>query len=154
MRGFFERADGLVLPNNVTTYGAERILRRAMRGESLEFWLALVNCVPDPALQLQDLGEPTLGVGGYARQEITGDDAGWAYVGALNDEPFVESKWVTFPTTDDYSGVVNRPALLSSESDVFGAGVIALGSAWTPSTQFSEVTAENLRTFRYRLFLR
>lgn len=154
MRGFFQRADGLILPNNVTTYGAQRILEFAFRAAEGEFWLGLVNCVPDAAIQSQDLGEPTLGIGGYARQQVTRDVEGWLNLGQLNDEPYIESRWITFPATDAYSGDVNRVALFDNESNLFGDGVIALGSAWIPSTLFDENTAENLRTFRYRLFLR
>ncbi len=154
LRGFFRRADGLSLPNNVTLFGAQTILVAALRDTATEFWLGLVNCVPDRTLQLEDLNEPEFGTGGYARQQITRDIMGWPVLSTLNDEPFVQSEWVTFPATDAWSGPVNRPALFTTDTDRFGDGVIALGSAWSPETLYDESSVDNTRTFRYRLFLR
>jgi hypothetical protein len=70
-RGEFHRADGLVIPNNVTIFGAQSILTGFARNTVPTFFVGLCNAVYQPDLTLAQLEEPTIATNGYARFPYT-----------------------------------------------------------------------------------
>lgn len=151
-RGEFIRADGLVIPNNVTLYGSKLILQTALQGLAKTFWMALADCQPDVNLQIEDLGEPTIGTNGYARQQLTQDATGWPTVGDLNGEAYVESASFTFAASGgDFDAAARRIALIESDSAVEG-DVIALSAAFPTQITIGVDTEVADRTFKYRLY--
>jgi hypothetical protein len=163
LRGEFIRGDGRILPNNITSRGAQRILSRAFSqldgttvvDPSLEInYIALGKGVYTPTVAFADLGEPTVGVGGYAREVIPFGATGWTQA-QLNGEWYVESKQFGFAVTSAYDKPVNRLILTGAS----GADVNSVGTPWAVSSPFDELTIDAstpdiLRTFKYRLYLR
>src|SRR3546814_12049467 len=86
IRGEFIRCDGLVLPNNLTSYGAELLLAAALQGVATTLHMCLGNCNPKVDLDLNELNEPTIGTGGYARQSLSQVDTDWLTRGELKGE--------------------------------------------------------------------
>src|SRR3546814_11782683 len=102
IRGEFIRGDGLVLPNNITSYGAELLLAAALQGVATTLNMCLGKCNPKVDLDLNELNEPTIGTGGYARQSLSQDDIDWLTSGELNGERFIETRAViVLPTGAD-----------------------------------------------------
>ncbi len=154
LRGEFIRADGLVIPNNITTFGAATILAAAMRNTVPTFWVGLCDAVPDPDLQIEDLTEPTIATNGYGRIQITRDDTGWPTVGETNGEPFIESDWLTWAATGGaFDEEIRRMFIAASETDTTG-DVFALSAALPALVEIDEATAEADRRFKYRIYLR
>src|SRR3546814_13482258 len=58
IRGEFIRGDGLVLPNNITSYGAELLLAAALQGVATTLHMCLGKCNPKVDLDLNELNEP------------------------------------------------------------------------------------------------
>lgn len=155
LRGEFIRADGLVIPNNITSWGAARILRAAMLNVDSEWWVALVNVVPEQDLQIEDLNEPTIGVNGYERIEILRSIVGWPAEGTLNGEFYVESGFLTWEAVGgDFDAAVTRMAILTSETDTDGEEVVCLSGAFPAELTVTPETAEADRKFKYRIYLR
>jgi hypothetical protein len=156
-RGAFIRADGLVIPNNITVFGSGLLLRMAVQHIVQPFWIALVNCVPDPLIQLEDVDEPTIGVNGYARQPIAQDDtaAGWPTVGTLNGESFCMTDYVTFTAAGGpFDKAVNRLALCTTLDDVTGDGIVALSAAMPAAIIIDPDTDLLDRKFKYAIYAR
>lgn len=155
LRGEFIRADGLVVPNNITIFGAQMILAATFRNTVPTFYAALVNAAPDPELQLEELGEPTIGVNGYARIAIARSALGWPTVGTLNNEPYIESDWLTWAAVGGpFDAAVRRIALVYDSADVLGEGVFALSGAFPEDITIDTDTVEADRKFKYRVYLR
>lgn len=151
-RGEFIRADGLVIPNNVTLYGSQKVLTLAFTDAVASFWMALCNAQPDTALQIEDLNEPTIGVNGYARQQLARTAVGWPTVGSLNGEAYIESASFVFAAVGGpFDAAARRIALLESETDVEG-DVIALSAAFPADLTVDTDTVIADRTFKYRLY--
>lgn len=154
LRGEFHTPSGLVIPNNITKFGAAMILAAAMRNTVPAFWVGLVDGVPDPDLQLEDLTEPTLGVNGYARIQITRDNTGWPTTGEMNGEPYIESGWLTWTATGGaFDQQIRRMVLLPDDTDLTG-NVFCLSAALPALRTINESTAEADRQFKYRIYLR
>ena len=154
LRGEFIFASGLVVPNNITKFGAESILRGAMRGEALTFWVGLVDAAPDADLLIENVTEPTIGTNGYARQQLTQDATGWPTVGETNAEPYVETDWLTWTATGgDFDQATSRMMIVTSETDLTG-DVFALSAAAPTLAAVTPTTPEADRKFKYRVYLR
>src|SRR3546814_12798010 len=54
IRGEFIRGDGLVLPNNITSYGAELLLAAALQGVATTLHMCLGKC--NPKVDLDQIG--------------------------------------------------------------------------------------------------
>lgn len=148
LRGAFIRADGLIIPNNITLVGSGLILRGALRREVIPMAVALANCVPDPALTVAQLNEPT-GVNGYARIPVTQDAAGWPGAGTLNGEQYLESGWLTWTAVGGaFDKPVNRMAIVS------GADVFCVSGAFPAELTIQPTTVEVDRKFKYRIYQR
>lgn len=155
MRGEFVRGDGLVIPNNITTFGATQILTAAFRAEALNLHIGLANCNPHPLLNLNQLNEPTIGVNGYARQSISQDDTDWPTIGNLSGEVYFETRPFIFtPTSTGFDKPITRPVIVNHPTDVVGVTVVAVGAALAAEILLLPETAEALRTFKYRIFAR
>lgn len=155
LRGEFVRGDGLVLPNNITTYGAGLILGAALRGEVTNLHIGLANCNPHPLLTLQQLNEPTIGVNGYARQTIGQDNVDWLAVGNLSGEVYYETRPFVFtPTGAGFDKPITRPVIVNHADAVTGTLVVAVGAALPAEVTLLESTPEAARTFKYRIFAR
>lgn len=151
-RGEFIRADGLVIPNNVTTYGVKSIFRWALRDEDYSLHLGLANCAPNVLLQLESLNEPTIGVGGYDRQAIP-RTTGWPVFGTFNEEQYYETSLFIFEATGDgFDKPINRLALINSASEVTGNKVVALSGPLPDELTILPSTPEADRTFKYRIY--
>lgn len=155
LRGEFVRGDGLIIPNNITTYGATTILAAALRGVAPNFHIGLANCNPHPLLNLNQLNEPTIGVNGYARQTIGQDDTDWLTVGSLSGEVYYETRnYVFAPTGAGFDKPITRPVIVNHATDIAGVTVVAVGAALAAEVTLLPATAEPLRTFKYRIFAR
>lgn len=155
LRGEFRRGDGLVLPNNITTYGAELILAAALQGVATTLHIGLARCNPKADLDLNELNEPTIGVNGYARQTVSQDDVDWLTAGDLNGERYLETRAFVFaPTGDGFDKEITRPVIVNHGSLTEGQLVVAIGSALPATVVLTPETPENERTFKYRLYCR
>lgn len=156
LRGeFIRKSDGLVIPNNVMTYGVRTILRAALRNEAITLHAALANCNPDPELTAEQLNEPTLGVNGYARQVIARSNVGWPAISLLNGEVFLETAYFVFVAAGgNFDKPVNRLALIDHATQVNGAIVVALSGAVPDEITITPDTEESDRSFKYRLYAR
>jgi hypothetical protein len=156
MRGEFVRGDGLVIPNNIMTFGAESLLRWALRAESTyALHMALVNCNPDVLLNANSLGEPTIGVNGYARQPIARNTTDWPTVSQLAGETYVETAAKIFtPSGGDFDQPFSRLALVNSLTGVVGTIVFGLSAPLPTAGVLTPTTPVEQRTFKYRVYLR
>jgi hypothetical protein len=152
-RGEFIRADGLVIPNNITRLGSKTLLEAATRNTVPAFFVGLVNCVPDINIQYEDTQESTIGVNGYTRIPITRDNAGWVGNGYINDEAYVESGWLTWTATGTgFDEAVNRLMLCNNQTLVNGAGILAISTPMPAAISITPATILNDRRFKYRLY--
>lgn len=156
IRGEYIRADGLVIPNNITILGSGLILQGFARRAAITMWVALANCAPDQALLLDDLNEPTLGVNGYARIPVTQDSTGWPTLGTLNGESYVETDFLIWAAIGgNFDKAVNRMALCEGNiSSTTGNQVISLSASMPADLTVMPTTALGLRKFKYRVYLR
>lgn len=155
LRGEFIRGDGLVIPNNITTVGAKELLQRAIQGVvAFDMFVALVAGVFTPELQVDDLEEPVIGTGGYARIDLLQSPTDWPTVGQVNGEWYIESKPLVWAAVAvPFSAAITRMAIVDSESDLTG-DVFALSGALPGDLTITPETEESDRTFRYRIYLR
>lgn len=153
LTGEFIRSDGLVIRNNITKIGAAQILSAAFRDDAPEFWLGLVQGTPDPDLQIEDLIEPTLGVNGYQRYEIARSALGWPNVGEVNGERYIESDWVTWTATGNFSQPIQRLALFMDDTATTG-DVFALSAPLPALLTIGAATPLIDRKYKYRIYLR
>src|SRR3546814_16688707 len=76
--------------------------------------MCLGKCNPKVDLDLNELNEPTIGTGGYARQSLSQDDTDWLTSGELNGERFLETRAVIFvPTGDGFDKEITRPVIVN-----------------------------------------
>lgn len=152
LRGEFIRGDGLVIPNNITTYGVECLLRWALQGVTPTLHMALANCAPALDLNLSNLGEPAIGTNGYARQAIAQDNVDWPTFGTLNGEAYLETKEFVFAATGgNFSVAINRIALVNSDVATSGLLVVALSNPLPADLTIGVATPVEQRTFKYRI---
>jgi|SRR3990167_1316940 len=155
LRGEFIRGDGLVIPNNITTYGAQTLLGLALLNSTYALNLALVNAAPDVGLQLESLNEPTIGVNGYARIAVTRDILGWPSTGVLNGEVYYETDWAIWAAVGgDFDKAITRMALVNHPTLAVGNYVIALSGALPAEIIITPTTPEADRKFKYRIYSR
>jgi len=154
MRGEFIFGNGLVVPNNFTTAGAELILKRALQdvsGGTLH--LGICTGVFDDARLIQDLNEPAFS-NGYARQPLAQNNVDWPVSGQVNNEWYVESKDVVFTASGGpFSAPYNRPFLCLTLNGLTG-NVIAMGKPLADEILIDVATPLESRTMRYRLYAR
>lgn len=154
LRGEFHDGNGLVIPNNITKFGAATILSAAFRNTVPTFWVGLVEGASTPDLLLEDLDEPTIGTNGYGRIQITRDEAGWPIVGELNGEPFIESGWLTWAAVGgNFDKPIQRMVLVNNSNSLTGS-VIALSAPLSVARTIGPATLEADRRFKYRVYLR
>jgi hypothetical protein len=153
-RGEFHRADGLVIPNNVTIFGAQAILEGFARNVVPVFYAGLCNAVYEPDLTLADIEEPTIGTNGYARIPIARDNTGWPIVGDVNNEPYIESLALVWAAVvGPFDKAVTRMFLTPEVSATVG-NLYCLSGAMPEEFTVDTDTVESDRTFKYRLFAR
>ncbi len=153
MRGKFVRGDGVILPNNVTEFGQEALLDYVVgRAIPSLLYLALANCTPSAGLQLENMGEPTIGENGYARIPLDRNSLNWPMVGDDLGVHWVRSLPVTWDAIGGaFSSAVTRVALVVSQTDVVGPGIIAVSAAFDPIT-ITPATPSAMRSFAYQLY--
>jgi hypothetical protein len=154
LRGEFIRGDGLILPNNITKFGAATILAAALRGTDFAMWAGLVDGVASPTLQIGSVIEPTIGANGYGRIQIARSSVGWPGSGEVNGEPYLESDWLTWAASGgSFNQSTRRMMIVLSQTATTG-DVFAL-SAPQPAYQIiTPTTPEAERRFKYRIYLR
>lgn len=151
MRGEFIRGDGLVIPNNIMTYGVNQLFMWALLDSGYALHMGLANCNPTPDLNLSALGEPTIGVNGYARQPIA-RTTGWPVNGTLNGETYFETASHVFAAVGgEFSEASTRIALINSLSATIGELVVALSTPF-PEVTIGPDTPVLERTFKYRIY--
>ena len=146
MRGEFIRGDGLVLPNNITITGAQRILAGTFApGNGLlgPFGLGLCNGVYTPNMTTNDLDYDS-----RLQFFVPLPAVDWT-LGVVNGEAFAESPPVIFAAAP-YNKDVTR-LFLGRE---LTANVYALSSPFPAPVRITIATPTAERTFRYRLYLR
>lgn len=152
IRGEFIRADGLVIPNNVMTYGVKSIFQWALRDENYSLFMGLANCNPDPELQIEDLNEPTLATNGYDRIEIP-RTTGWPVFGELNGETYYETSVYEFEASGaGFDKPINRIVLINSEDATAGQLVVALSGPLPEEVTITAATPLEDRSFKYRIY--
>ena len=153
-KGEFHRGNGLVIPNNVTIFGAQSILQGFARNTVPTFWVGLCNAVYEPDLTLADIEEPTIATNGYARLPISRDSTGWPGDGLVNNEPYIESLNLVWAATGGaFDKAVTRMFITPEESALVG-DIFCLSGALPDELTIDEDTAEVDRSFKYRLFAR
>lgn len=153
LRGEFIRGDGLVIPNNITTYGIEFLFKSALTATGYNLHMGLANCNPDPMLLVENLNEPTIGINGYTRKPITQDSVGWPSSGQLNGEQFYETKEFTFEAGGgSFDKPIIRLALINSLLADTGRLVVALSGVLPAELTIDELTPLEDRTFKYRIY--
>lgn len=151
---FVRRSDGLVIPNNITTAGAQAILAAALRDTVPTFWVGLCSAVYQPDLSIEDVTEPTLATNGYARIAVARDLTGWPSDGVVNGEVYFESLPLVWQATGGpFDQPITRMFICQTDVGVTG-DIIALSSALPDDLTIDVTTAEPDRTFIYRLFAR
>lgn len=153
-RGEFHRADGLVIPNNVTIFGAQSILAGFARNTVPTFFVGLCSAVYEPDLTLAQIDEPTIGTNGYARIPVARDNIGWPNTGLVNDEPYIESLALVWAAVDGpFDKAVTRMFITPEEIAIVG-DIFCLSGAVPDEFIVDVDTLEADRTFKYRLFAR
>lgn len=145
--------------SNVTIFGRSVLLAAALRNTVPTFWVGLVDASPDPELLIADCIEPTIGVNGYQRIQITRNDAGWITAGTLNGQPWLESDWLIWAATGGPFDktvqrlmlVCNSTNIVDDESDA-NLKVVALSAAMPLPLTVNPATLEANRKFKYRLY--
>lgn len=154
MRGEFIRADGLIIPNNVSLAGAEVFLRAAFQGVAPTFYVGLVAGSPTLDMTMSSMAEPSIGVNGYARVQLTRDADGWPIVATSVAEAYVESEFMTWTATGAaFDKAVQRLALLGTNSYTLSDPVYALSGLMPVEIVIRPDTDESLRKFKYRLYI-
>lgn len=155
MRGQFQRADGLILPNNISKAGAKAILEAAMRNTPINFYVALVTGAPSLDMTMANMTEPTIGTAGYARVNVPRSEVGWPVSDEVGGERLISTDWLTWTALNPgFDKPIQRMALLGAETGVDSSvPVYALSAALpfeiiiTPSTPLAQ------RQFKYTIFL-
>jgi hypothetical protein len=88
LRGEFMRSDGPVIPNNVTTVGAQTILGAALRNTVPVLWVGLCSGGLCARSSDRRAAEPDYWTNGYARLPVTRDNVGWPTTGVVNGEVY------------------------------------------------------------------
>lgn len=154
MRGQFVRRDGLVLPNNVSLAGAEAILKGAFRLTAQAWYAALVTGSASPSMTMAGMVEPTIGMNGYARVAIAQSALGWPTIGALVNEKYIESDWLTFTASGgNFTQAVQRIALLGFNTYSGAHPVFALSAIMPVEITIGVATPLAQRQFKYQFFL-
>src|SRR3546814_7762850 len=97
------------------------------------------KCNPKVDLDLNELNEPTIGTGGYARQSLSQDDTYWLTSGELNGERFLETRAVIFvPTGDGFDKEITRPVIVNHATLTEGQFVFSVGSSLPEAVTRSE----------------
>jgi len=152
--GQFTFKNGLIVPNNITTFGIQTILDMAFLDTDSDLWVGLCSAIYAPDLQIENLTEPTIGTNGYARQQITRDAAGWPGSGLTNLQPYVESDdliWV--PDGGAFDAAISRMFICLSETDTTG-DVFAISGTLNEEVTWDTDTLEADRTLKYRIYSR
>lgn len=132
-------------PNNFTIYGVQKVIRAAFWNERTDWFVGLCARNPSDTISFESLNEPTIGVNGYARQEIPMDETGWPTISLANGEVYSESLLFTFtPDGGDFDKEINRLFLTD------GDGVIAVSSAFPGGVFVVDVPLIH----KYRLYFR
>jgi hypothetical protein len=154
LRGEFRFANGLVIPNNITTAGATMLLAAALRNTVPSFWVGLCSGVYTPDLAVEDLTEPTLATHGYARLAVTRDNVGWPSDGVVNGEVYFESASLVWEAAGGpFDQPVTRMFICGTESGLTG-DVFCLSAALPADFVIDTTTNLADRTFNYRIFAR
>jgi hypothetical protein len=148
VRGEFRFADGLVVPNNITSAGHQMILAAAFRGAATGFGVALGSAVFTPNMTLANVTELNQ-VNGYARIALAQNTTDWSE-GALNGERFVESKDLVWAAVGgNFDKAFERMILLRTD----GTTIVALSGALPTPRLITPTTPPEQRTLRYRVYL-
>lgn len=158
MRGeYIHMNSGLVIPNNLTRQGEQAFLRMIGQARVADvasagnFYVGLMEDNFSKNKTLADIvGEPT-GAGGYARQAVTRDAAGWPVVDDVNDIDFIETADIEFAAVAaNYSTAVGRLFLCNAASGAGGL-LFSVSSALPNPLQ---IVDGQTQIFRYRLYMR
>lgn len=135
--------NGIVVPNQLTIFGAQAIFRAAFWGETQDWEVGLCSRIPADLLLIGNMNEPGA-TGGYARQPIPLGNPSWPTIGLVNNETYAETAAVVFPCTEPYDTEVSRLFITD------GTNVISVSSPIPGGLQIIEAEL----TTKYRIFLR
>lgn len=154
LRGEFRFQNGLIVPNNVTLKGSEKVLKAALRGDAITFWVGLCSAVFEPDLQIEDIEEPTIATNGYSRLAVSRDIIGWPGDGLVNGENYCESLPLVWTAVGGpFDKAITRMFICETEIGLAG-DILALSAALPDDLLIDVDTDEPDRTFKYRLYLR
>lgn len=154
MRGQFVRADGLVIPNNVTLAGADAVLRAAFRSEGLTIYAGLIRGATGLNQTSADVVEPTIGTNGYGRIQIENDATGWPSILQSNNEKYAESKLLTFAAVGGaFDEAIQRVMLIGTNTYTGTDSILAMSELLPAEITIDENTLLANRQFKYQFFL-
>lgn len=155
LRGEFITGRGLVIPNNISIFGAQTMLELALLNTAENFYVGLGSGVYTPDMTVADMDEPTIGTNGYARIQILRSNVGWPNTGEVNGERFVESEFLIWEAVGGaFDKPITRMFIALSQAGVAATGVFAISGALPDAITIDEDTDESDRKFKYRLYLR
>ena len=160
-RGEFRFANGLILPNNLTDYGAQEMLKMSLWGSDSvlvapagSFDVGLCTGLPSLTAQIEDLTEPTIGVNGYARIAVTRDTTGWPNSGTVNGQFYTETGDLVWTASGgDFDQSIQR-LFFSNQLSLTTGDFLALSAAMPNPVTIGTATLAADRTFRYRVYSR
>lgn len=145
--------NGLIVPNNVTTYGIQSILAMALQNTDLNLWVGLCSAVYEPDLQIEDVVEPTIGVNGYVRKAIMRDNTGWPTAGLVNLQPYLETDDLIWEPSGEFDQSFSRMFICTHETNTTG-NIFAISGSLNEEVVWDETTLEADRTLKYRIYSR
>lgn len=123
-----------IIPNNVLSAGRELFLKQVFQADTsvTDFYLGLMGAAFADDTTLADIlasSEPTIGTGGYAREQLTRDSTDWPTIQQVNGEWQARSKLVTFTASGaDFDTSVSR-AFLCDVSAGSAGNLLAVSGA-------------------------
>lgn len=152
-RGQFIRADGLILPNNITLDGANMLLTAALKNTVPVFWYGLVTGNPLPTMVGTDISEPTIGTNGYARIQVTRDAAGWPTFLTVGDQRMAQTKNLVWTATGNYDKPIQRVALFDASAYSPTGKIYALSAPLAAAEVIGAATPAPNRTFVHQIYI-
>ena len=153
MRGEFIRADGLIIPNNVSLAGAEAVLLAAFRQQGFSLFAGLVQGAPTVDMTQADMTEPSIGVSGYERVALPTDETTWPVIGTSNSEKFIESLEIEWGPSGAFDQAIQRIALFGTQLYQPAEPVLMLSAPLPDEYVIDTNTLPKNRTFKYRFYL-
>ena len=153
MRGEYRFACGWQVHNQFTDDGLQAVLAAAFQNiYPANLYIGLCQAVPSRGVGLGDLIEPTIGVNGYARAQVTRNNTFWPTTGIQAGDPYLESQLITFTASGgNFDQAITRMFLTPEQTSIVG-DVWALSGALNTPLLIGPATPVGQRQFNYRIY--